>query len=485
MINLKRQKTNKFRTKVIAVLIITIVFCSSITVSAATNAWDLITSQVNISFYYSGGGFQIDTSWSVSRQNAWIAGHKLGSTFNQYVIDTDNNNNVIYQLEYLYDHDNSSEAVDLGTEWNSLYNQVGNTLTDVQQLCSGGVTPPTVNGAKVTTTEYQNLYAQIQSDLSDVTALAKKIHEQYTAATYDATETAKEFTASIWDIATYSWNALGPIISTIGTGQADTNNIFGLSWTSGNMMDIVNKVIVIVKTFAYALAVILFGINVTSTSLQYELLTLRGGIKIFVRVLLVKIWIDLAVTICFYTLNIMNSLAVQIMSAFGSSSGGLDHSISSIIFPASNTDNSLFNFIGAIINVFSAILWVLPMFVLTILIIVAVCSVMVKIIARAFELTCLITVSPLFFATLVGDETRHYFRRFISAFLSTAGYIVFIGIVYSVASIWLSECSDPGSNFVEWLMSFISILPRALIIFACCQVMRKPPKVLTSLFDGG
>ena len=122
--------------------------------------------------------------------------------------------------------------------------------------------------------------------------------------------------------------------------------------------------------------------------------------------------------------------------------------------------------------------------------VVAVCIVivMVKMVARVLELTCLTAVAPVFFATLVGEESKRYFRRFISAFLSTAGYVLFVTITYAISTQWVANTSpstihtaDPTVNVVT---NLINVLPRAIIIIACCRVVVKPPRVLTSLLDG-
>ena len=110
---------------------------------------------------------------------------------------------------------------------------------------------------------------------------------------------------------------------------------------------------------------------------------------------------------------------------------------------------------------------------------------MVKMVARVFELTCLVAVSPVFFATLVGEESKRYFRKFISAFLSTAGYIVFVSITYLIATTWVAQNSPNTVMTANALLdNTIKVLPCAIIIIACCRVVVKPPKVLTSLLDG-
>ena len=128
-----------------------------------------------------------------------------------------------------------------------------------------------------------------------------------------------------------------------------------------------------------------------------------------------------------------------------------------------------------------------PSLILIIIMIVCIVLVIIKLVARCFELTCLVSLSPIFFATLVGEESKRYFRKFMSAFLSTAGYIAYVAIVYAVGTRWVAQATEPNlvSSLAQLFLPIISTLPRAIIIIACCRVMVKPPKVLLSLTDGG
>lgn len=281
------------------------------------------------------------------------------------------------------------------------------------------------------------------------------------------------------------------MLKNIGTNSMNTNSLLGMSWTSNDIEGIANIISSVMKTFAYAIACILFGINVTTTSLQYEILTLRGGVKVFARVLLVKIWIDLAIPICMYVLNIINSLAVQIFKMFTITNGSPIFQISDLVKFDVDTDNGILEWIikaaESIINFFANFICKMPALAIIVILVICIVSVLIKIIARAFELTALVAVSPLFFASLVGEETKQYFKKFISAFLSTAGYIVFMAIVYVVASKWIQQCTSATlvQNPGDLVLSVLNLLPKTLIIIACCRIMKKPPKVLTSLFDGG
>ncbi|MCH5296044.1 MAG: type IV secretion system protein [Ruminococcus sp.] len=479
---LKIKKSNKLRRKIIAILLIIIVFSSAFCTSVSAvsyNSWNLIISQIDRSYFYQGGS-SLNSSWPTSTQNAWIAASNLSYTFNQYILSTNTSTNLVKQMQYMYDNGYSNQAVSYGTRWNDIWYEINDLITDVSYTCSNG-----------SVTAAQNLCDQIRSEQDRLRNLANEITTSYYTA-----YTAKDYPSIANDISISGisalntlWNMLGNILKTIGTNSANTDSLLGMSWTSGDIQGIANTVSGIVKTFAYALACILFGINVTTTSLQYEMLTLRGGVKVFARVLLVKFWIDLAIPICIYMLNMINSLAKQIFNLFTINSIVVFWQDDLIKFDVQTNNGILDTIIKAtekIINFFANFFFQLPILAITVVLIIVIVSVFIKIISRAFELTGLISISPIFFATLVSEETKHYFRKFAGAFLSTAGYMVFMAIVYAVASKWISQCSTASiSNVPELAQAFFSVLPRTLIIIACCRIMKKPPKVLTSLFDGG
>lgn len=492
----------KKRNKAIALMFVIILLmnCLSMSVSAAvvddnlsvqaTNKWNLDISQISVTYFKSGAnGSSLNSSWSIPRQNAWISCSTLVNNFNKCITTSRENDNVIKQLEYIYDNSSQDVASSYGTQWNRLKSKINSLVIECEILCGYSSSVPVVNGSKVTTSEYQNLQSRCQNLQNELTQLKTEINNSYDNAKDDVTASFNVLSNDLFNVFNSLWNGLGNMIKIFGTGQSSTSSILGISWTSNDIENISNTVSGVVKTFAYAVAVILFGINVTTTALQYELLTLRGGIRIFVRVLLVKFWIDLAIKICLYVLNIINGLVVSIFELFTINSVFIfgENSLGYVYTPNTGVSfiDSFLQGISKVLNFLSALTTQLPVFILLGLAIWCVCSVIVKIISRAFELTCLVSLSPIFFATLVGEETKQYFKKFLSAFLSTAGYLVYMAIVYAVATTWIKDCNTHnGSSLADLGVWLMSIGPRYLIMLACCSIMKKPPKVLTSLVEG-
>lgn len=487
------QRRNKRLCKVLSVILVVLMMISSVImcVSAASTSWGLETSQIDNSYFYSVGfGGGADSSWSVIRQRCFLNCETLVHQFNSYVVNYDVNFNVIKQLNYCYNRGYRNEALSIATKWNTLRLKIIDTVTECTQIVGySGSAIPYINGEQVTIIQYQNYYSAITKQYNSLNSLADEAKNLYGLVMSNSTNFMGIMISDTGNLVNFLWSGLRVIITSFGTGDGSASNVLGISFSTYSMKQTADAISGVIKTFAYAIAVVLFGVNVTTTALQNEILTLRGGIKVFARVILVKIWIDLAIPICIYSLNIINKLAINILTSLGISRSTIfsDFNISS---SASDTGSFFDKIIGAIkliYSFFSTVLTGSPMLILAFILCVCIAIVMVKMVARAFELTCLVSISPIFFATLVGEESKRYFQRFMSAFLATSGYIVYVAITYAVASKWVAECSVPLTTFSfgSFYNTIKTALPRAIIIIGCCRVMVKPPKGLLSLTDGG
>lgn len=501
-----QQKQNKRLCRFLSVIIVVLILMSSamMAVSAAIteeselgeHRFGLVVKQVDPGYFYSvdHSGINKD-NWSIIRQRCYYSCQSLVTAFNNYIIETNYNKNIIKQIEYCYDHGYSTEAVDLGSKYNRIRTHVSDALNDTQQLVGYSESSiPVVNGEEVTTEQYQNLYSIIANQFNELYSLAKEV-----SALYNSVKQEEDYKRTAGDnpavnainnsksLTNRLWSLLGGVILDFGSGNSSASNFLGISVSSQSIEQTANKFSSIFKTLAYAVAVILFGVNITTTSLQNEILTLRGGVKVFARVILVKIWIDLAIPICIYVINIFNGITSQILTQFNVSSSGAVYA-NDFVYTTSNTSNAFEVIVGYLKSIFEAIKILLtgsPILILFLVMAICIVIVMVKMVARVFELTCLVAVSPVFFATLVGEESKRYFRKFISAFLSTAGYIVFVSITYIIATSWVAQNSPNTVMTANALLdNTIKVLPCAIIIIACCRVVVKPPKVLTSLLDG-
>ncbi len=475
---MKKRINKKTNRKIIGIvfIVITLLSISSISAFAVSTSWGLILDRVDTSYFHS---FVDKSDWSEVRKRCYNNAYDLSSKFNGYLVNTNPEQNIVNQLNYIRANGDQVLAANYGLEWNNLYSEISNLIDDVDQICGGGSNIPVVNGKEVTTEVYQNMISNITDKYNELYQLTTKIYSSYTSAKFTASDTVEILGKNGYEIFTTLWNELGVLIKAIGTGSTSTSYLFGVSWTSDNIKDIANTVSPIVKAFAYGLAGVLFGINVSRSALQFELMEAKGLFKIFARVLLIKVWIDLSINICIYVLAIVNSLTAQVINTF---------TYSQTIFDAYNAssnqsvvDNDAFGGIGAIINLITSFSHSLPELILEGAVIFCILSVVIKLIARGFEITALVTISPLFFSTLIGEETRPYFKKFMAAFLSTCCYLLFVAAVYAVGTVWISDSLTSASTAQGVLSWFGKNFATALILIACCHIVRKPPKVLTEL----
>jgi hypothetical protein len=231
-------------------------------------------------------------------------------------------------------------------------------------------------------------------------------------------------------------------------------------------------------TFAYSLVILFFGVNLIETTLQYELFTAKGAVKVVGRLFLAKIWVDLSTTICLAILGVANELLNQIILTATPEQIYTQVNIGSEM-PLSNVP-----IVGALLDVIYAFFYLIPLILMLLVIGVLAGLILIKLTLRSLEIAMLIIVSPVFFACLAGDSTKQYFKKFIMNFIGVVFHIVFMAIVYVIGMEWLSQHSHYSGNvfdnFAMWMMSGI---PWFITLIAMAVMMIKPPRILTSLVD--
>ena len=249
---------------------------------------------------------------------------------------------------------------------------------------------------------------------------------------------------------------------------------------SFNIEDFVNEFSQIFVVFATSLLVILFGVNIIKTALEYQLFTLKGAVSIFGRLILAEIWIQLSTKICVMIVKIFSELMASILSSIRAS--GLNE-IENLRFEASRSGVWL---VGDIIDFFANLCpFVLVLLLVGVTIIIFV-IVYIKLIIRTLEIAMLSVISPVFFACSVGEATMPYFKKFITAFLSVAAEIIFMAVVY-LAFLWYCNGAFPSGGLkLEDLYNLESSAAGQFYTFvavtvACGVMMIKPPQVLRDL----
>lgn len=230
--------------------------------------------------------------------------------------------------------------------------------------------------------------------------------------------------------------------------------------------------------FANALLVLLFGVNVISSAVQYELFTLKGAVRTLAHLFLAKIWIDLSCTICLSVINIAGGLLSQIIDK---AHDILQH----IEFSFTFTYHSDIWLIGQIIDFIVMAMVLVIIFLMFIPLLFFLVKVIVKLFIMNFELAALSAMSPAFFACLVGEETKQYFKNFVMTFLSVIVEVIFMGIVYAAFINWYSGFGDLSSAMDLSNLDIGSQIGKfaifSIVFIAACSLMIKPPQVFKNL----
>jgi hypothetical protein len=298
-------------------------------------------------------------------------------------------------------------------------------------------------------------------------AVERVLNEFFGSREFD--NPVKGFTDWVINITNWLWEQVGLFLAGFGNsgslpGYGITDHEgFAARWSS------------VFRTFAYGIVILLFGVNFIETALQYEMMTAKGAIKTFGRLLLAKLWVDLSTTICITILQINNDLLNQIVTTQLNNPN---------INPTVNISSGLESIpiVGEILDTIYGILHLGPLLIMAIAVCVIAVCVLVKLTIRSLEMAMMIVVAPVFFACWVGDATKQYFRKFMTNFIGIVFNIVFMAIVYIAGSEWLKQNAVVDS-YADVLLWTQSAFPWFVVVIAMGIMMVKPPRILTSIVE--
>lgn len=291
---------------------------------------------------------------------------------------------------------------------------------------------------------------------------------------------ASEASSILFSVSSSLSNLLNWLLEGIGNlltqsfGTNSTTSVFG-GFDIKGFVDTYSPIFMI---FANTLLVLLFGVNVISSAVQYELFTLRGAAKTLGHLFLAKVWIDLSGTICLAIIGIAGELLTQIITK-------AHDIIKDINFSFAFTYHSDIWLVGQVIDFIVMALVMIIIFLMFIPLLFFLVKVIVKLFIMNFELAALSAMSPVFFACLVGEETKQYFKNFMMTFLSVIVEVVFMGIVYAAFINWYSGLGDLSSAMDLSNLDISSQITNfaifAIVFIAACSLMIKPPQVFKNL----
>ena len=498
-------ESNRKRSKLIALCMLVIMLITITTggASAATVDAENTGSTMDIEHFSDEviNDFRSHENISRSPQRTYIFydTYNLIKKYNNYCKKVTNwCNTLSSRANNKFSHINTDKASELATDWQSLFYSLRNLYDTVSRSCfssdsngeakwRGYENGKYYYGVVITDNDYNNMRKNISSCTSTLNKTIDNFKKAIDKINENNVSSMNKYVNNVMDGqykgVTYLWKQLGNTLKDFGSGNSHKGkNIFGISWGTNSMKKLANVIAPITKAFAYALVVILFGLNMTNTMLQFDFTSMRGIIKVIGTLLIAKIWIDLSVTVCAYIINTVNTMNSQIISQLKMNAKSVIYT--SAYNPNTSINASSWNFIGSIIGFFQSIFFRGPELILLIVLGIAIVCVFIKILSRAFELTCLMAISPLAFSCVACEESKVYFKKFIGTFLSTCLYMTFMIICYVIGSEWLAEVNNIQSvATTSFLTSLKQIIPRFVVIFGICRIMAKPPKSLTNLID--
>lgn len=274
------------------------------------------------------------------------------------------------------------------------------------------------------------------------------------------------------------WSDLGTTITGATSATGGSTITFAGHDIGASFDTFIDSVVVVTKAFGYGIAIICFGIGFTNEAIAFELGTERGWLKVFGQLLLAKIWVDLSVNMCRGIYNIILSIASQIMSITPRVT---------LLQPVTSPsgDGVISSLLVWFTDLTAWLVPVLPLAAIFIIILVCLCKMYIKLIVRNFEITCLMCVSPLFFATLASSATSSFFRRFISSFISVIAQVLWMGITYTLTTTIISDITAPATS-IDLVNVWVYIWNLALVPIVLCaatNMIDKPSAELKNLIS--
>jgi hypothetical protein len=256
-----------------------------------------------------------------------------------------------------------------------------------------------------------------------------------------------------------------------GNGKTSVSFFAGFDYNQ-----IAQAIYPVFQAIAYALIVILIGVNAIESAFQYEMFTLRGGFKIAVRLIFAKIFVDLSLTICQSIISIGVGWTNQILELTKGILNDLQLTLTS-------PEGSGLWIVGWIVDFFTGILFLVIIGPVAIALAIAAFCVMCKLFIRCFEIAMLQCVSPAFFACLCGETTKEYFKRFMISYISVVLDVVFTAVVFYIYAQYLNGfiTNIDIQNMDEVLSMQSGFFSFMFVSFGAFILMIKTPRVLKNL----
>ncbi len=317
-------------------------------------------------------------------------------------------------------------------------------------------------------TDYDKLYSDLETQFRKLQNL---VNSGYVSPDLETGDTPIGIANSVFLL----YKDLLPVVTdtfkSLANSSVTSTVMFGFDYNA-----VADTVFPIFKVIAYALIIIFAGINALESALQYEMFTLRGGVKILARLLFAKIWVDLSLVVCRAIVSMSAEWLVEITN--------LTTSIANNINIGVSLQSSDAWIIGWLIDFFNGVLLAIGILIVILPLYVLIIILFVKLFIRSFELAMLQCVSPVFFACLTGEATKQYFRKFILTYIAVVVEVVFMALVWYIYIDYLNQAFSisPSTSSVSEVFSLENgILNFMMVSIGAYILMIKPPKILRNL----
>lgn len=332
-----------------------------------------------------------------------------------------------------------------------------------------------------------NVDSQVIKDSVDVAGELETFYDTKTkSGSTEIEQTPIKFANTKIKLANEMWASVGSALKAGGDLSDSTVNSsmdkaakymsLGVNLNNLDANPVYSGIINSLKLAAYSIVLLFFSVNLIETTLKYEIVSTRGFISVFGRMIFSKTIIDCSALICTKILGVVKWIASQTLDFITLSNQEVLKS------SYSSTQSGLW-VIGKIVDFFNSITNIAPILIMSLIVLIVSMLILGKLLIRSIQLAMMTVVSPLFFACATADVTKQYFRNFITGFLQCGLQIVFMVIVYGIGYTVLNSSAINGDIFMAFSSSTMNAY-RAIIVYVVMGIMIvKPPRFLTNAIN--
>ena len=218
--------------------------------------------------------------------------------------------------------------------------------------------------------DYDTLYSNLESNFA---RLQKLVNSGYVSPNLGEGDSPLGIANGVFFLYKGLLNVITDSFKSMSDSSVTSTVFYGFDYNA-----VADKIFPLFRTFAYALIIIFARVNALETALQYEMFTMRGGVKILARLTFAKIWVDISLIVCRGIVAIATDWLGQITQLTADIANSLNVGVS-----LQHSDAWI---IGWLIDFFNGLLLAAGILLLLIPLVVLILIMFVKLFIRYFEL---------------------------------------------------------------------------------------------------